>query len=180
MLIIITITSFVSIMFFFIKTPLAKASTIIIQTINVALIRYVFTSISWYIYVVVIIFIRGIMVLFSYIRAIARNIIITSSINGLTKVKLTRIISLIIVVITSACAPQIVWSQLLILNTNNFIIINVNKLFISFNRCLTILIIIYLLIRLIVVVKITFYNKGPIKAISHFFFFFFVRNNSIQ
>lgn len=108
MLIIITITSFVSIMFFFIKTPLAKASTIIIQTINVALIRYVFTSISWYIYVVVIIFIRGIMVLFSYIRAIARNIIITSSINGLTKVKLTRIISLIIVVITSACAPQIV------------------------------------------------------------------------
>lgn len=131
---------------------------IIIQTINVTIIIYAINIVSWYSFMLIIVFLRGITIIFMYIRSLATNKIFFNKKTIILIIPITLIFSISIQLYDN--------SNISMNKISNYTKPNINSIYSiysNFNSNLVILFILYLLITLIVVVKITINNKGPIK-----------------
>lgn len=144
--------------------PLSIGLTLLIQTVLISLTTGLSTYSYWFSYILFIIFLGGILVLFIYVTSLASNEPFYFSYSRLTfslgilviLVPLTLIWDSLI----NGLITQLPLSSLNIESSNVFIIRWIYRInIINF----TLFIILYLLLTLIVVVKITNLFKGPLR-----------------
>nr|WMQ78016.1 NADH dehydrogenase subunit 6 [Spatalia doerriesi] len=162
----------ISILMFFLKTPLSMGFSILLQTILTCLLSGMLIKTYWFSYILFLTFIGGLLVLFIYISSIASNELF--NINIITKLFIILCIILILFM-QYFFMNNLMWMNLsnnsdmnnffyymnMINNENKF---NLSKLYNNQTFLLMMMLIIYLFITLIAVVKITNIFYGPIRA----------------
>nr|YP_010946463.1 NADH dehydrogenase subunit 6 [Caeparia donskoffi]WGO57181.1 NADH dehydrogenase subunit 6 [Caeparia donskoffi] len=157
-------SSLLSISFTQMDHPLAMGLMLLIQTILISMITGLITQTFWFSYTLFLIFLGGMLVLFIYITSLASNEMFKLS-N-----KLLLFMMIIMPIIYSILKQD--FSSLSNQETYNFVILyNMTtlpllKLYNQPTGMLTILMVLYLLLTLIVVVKITNIFKGPLRQIN--------------
>nr|QUO98917.1 NADH dehydrogenase subunit 6 [Ctenocephalides felis felis]QXG83127.1 NADH dehydrogenase subunit 6 [Ctenocephalides felis felis] len=153
-----------SLIFFMVMHPLSLGLMLIIQTIWTSMFIGLISKTFWFSYILFISFIGGMLILFIYMTSISNTEYF--SLNIYKTIFITLLLTLSIIIYYNK-------NFLLIFNNNsmfndfnsnllmyNF---NLNKLYNFPNNLLTIMLIIYLLISLICVVKITDIFYGPLR-----------------
>lgn len=164
MLIVIFILYIITTIFVISNHPLIIGFTLIISRVIYAIILYLLNSSSWLIYILIIIFVRGVIVIFIYIARLSSNEPITFSFNLFFKINLIFTIFLIFFILTKQ------------LKTNYFTnpVINqffkpqsIELIYKTYNKIIletTIILTIYLFIVLVVAVKIVNNFKIPLRS----------------
>nr|YP_010507354.1 NADH dehydrogenase subunit 6 [Amphionides reynaudii]UXG18833.1 NADH dehydrogenase subunit 6 [Amphionides reynaudii] len=157
--------------FFFTRMdhPLAMGLTILIQTILVCLISGLLSKHMWFSYILFLIFLGAMLVLFIYVASLASNEPFYISINYL----LTLIFFMIIVPMFSFLDPLLSTLKSCIQSSfisniefTNSVYYNLSVIYNPSAASLTLFVIMYLLLTLIVVVKITSTFFGPLRLVS--------------
>nr|YP_010463250.1 NADH dehydrogenase subunit 6 [Iphicrates gressitti]UUJ37774.1 NADH dehydrogenase subunit 6 [Iphicrates gressitti] len=140
-----------SILFMWMKHPLAMAIIIIIQTILVALSTGVMTNSFWFSYIIFIIMLSGMLVLFIYMASVASN----------EKFNISMKMFMLIVFMLSLTIP----TKFMMNNMPpNYLNMMLNWLFNSKTLYITIIMVLYLFFTMIVVSKIVNINEGPLRT----------------
>nr|AND97102.1 NADH dehydrogenase subunit 6 [Stygobromus tenuis potomacus] len=163
----LTLPSFLIVMatflFIFLWHPLSMTAVIIFQSLAVAINLYTYTQTSWFTYILIMTFISGMMIIFAYISSIVPNETITKTPFFIS----TSIIATTLVMLMLFLTESTSFTSLnMPLNMNalyNLSIATIFKIFKSNTNTMAIVLISYLLIVLIMVVKITAFNKGPLR-----------------
>nr|QXG19248.1 NADH dehydrogenase subunit 6 [Drosophila guttifera] len=152
--------------------PLAMGLTLLIQTVLICLITGLMTKSFWFSYILFLIFLGGMLVLFIYVTSLASNEMFNLSIK-LTLISLIMLfLALMISFIIDKNSSMFIFlnnEMENISNLNSYITENslsLNKLYNFPTNFMTILLMNYLLITLIVVVKITNMQKGPLRIMN--------------
>lgn len=140
---------------FLAHNPLTIGLIILIIALLLA-ITFAYSISSWIAFLIFLIYIGGILVIFSYFVSIIPNQTLSIAYN-ITAI----LLSLLIIIITSFLLniqPTIISSQPLLLNT----------IYLSFNIPILILLASILLFTIVVVVKLTILSKGPLRPFSFY------------
>nr|YP_009525275.1 NADH dehydrogenase subunit 6 [Hymenocera picta]AXS63679.1 NADH dehydrogenase subunit 6 [Hymenocera picta] len=156
-------------LFLVLKHPLAMALSIIFQTTLICILCSVTSVSTWFSYILFLIFLGAVLVVFSYIAALASNEKFSTSFKSVAGLLMVLFILLPVSFISNPLNSQIKWESL---NSsfNNYLTINaphlpplLSKMYnLSFSP-ITTFIIIYLLITLIVVVNMAPTSAGPLR-----------------
>lgn len=152
----------------FTKHPLSIGLTLLIQTILISLILGFYNLNYWYSYILTLIIVGGILILFIYITRIASNEKFKFNIKLVVIIILTLlIISIIIINFTDRILRNFYYKirDYQTLNFNDNYHLQIRKYYNFPSNLILITIIIYLLICLIAVVKISKTNQGPLRQI---------------
>nr|APX39950.1 NADH dehydrogenase subunit 6 [Chaetocnema scheffleri] len=142
-----------SIMFMMTKHPLSNSLILLIQTILTSLMSGLMINNFWFSYILFLIMVGGMLILFIYMTSIASN----------EKFNFNMKIFLFIIMI-------FMFMKIITPNFKEYMIITETNIWLSLNKYLTfpnyfllLLMIMYLFITLILVVKITNLNYGPLR-----------------
>nr|YP_009104422.1 NADH dehydrogenase subunit 6 [Aeneolamia contigua]AFV32125.1 NADH dehydrogenase subunit 6 [Aeneolamia contigua]ASR18201.1 NADH dehydrogenase subunit 6 [Aeneolamia contigua] len=152
-----------STLFLMMKHPLSSGFMLLMQTTFSCMINSMNSYSYWFSYILFIIFIGGMMVLFIYIASIASNEKFKFSMKTMM---LMTMITIIMMMIDSTIMNNMMNEMMLyIKNTkmSNKEMMSIMKMFNFPMMMLSMLTIIYLLLTLIAVVKITMIEKGPLR-----------------
>nr|AMW68018.1 NADH dehydrogenase subunit 6 [Negha inflata] len=140
------------------KHPLIMGFLLIIQTLLVSLISGMMNNLFWFSYILFIIMIGGMMILFIYMTSLASNEKFNFSSSFFFMNLGILFFMILFILMTYSYSFNL-------FNTNNelSIIFNLNKLYNLNSKNITLISIIYLLITLIIVIKITNKNLGPLR-----------------
>nr|ARH54491.1 NADH dehydrogenase subunit 6 [Melolontha hippocastani] len=154
-----------SAIFLLLKHPMSLGLILLIQTVMVALTMGFFNMTFWYSYILFLIMIGGMLVLFIYMTSVASNE------KFMFSIKITILISSLIILMAFFYSMMDPYFS----NINNLNMESLNSDLTyssSLNKYLTkpmniilIMLIIYLLITLIAVVKITDIKSGPLRQL---------------
>lgn len=164
MILLTFISFFLTTVFLYTTAPLTRALIIATQRFTVALLIFYPSTTSWYSFILLIIFLRGIIIIFTYISSLAPNKIIKYRPPTIILITiLSRLITISALILT---APLIIEKEI---NTSSELLTpltspSIFKLYAFPLASLIILLISYLLLTLIVVVKITKYTTGPLRS----------------
>nr|ALO76229.1 NADH deshydrogenase subunit 6 [Pleophylla sp. PLE01] len=161
--ILMTISLMMSLLFSMLTHPLSMGAILLTQTVTVAMTMGYFNYNYWFSYLLFLIMIGGMLVLFAYMTSVASN----------EKFKFSIKITVIIMMMTSMIILTLMLTDQYFTNLNNInpesismmmkFKLSLNK-FISYpSNIIMFMMIIYLLITLIAVVKITDIKKGPLR-----------------
>nr|YP_010852935.1 NADH dehydrogenase subunit 6 [Coladenia maeniata]WGM81088.1 NADH dehydrogenase subunit 6 [Coladenia maeniata] len=164
---------FISFFMMFLKHPLSMGLMILIQTILICLISGLYLYTYWFSYILFLTFLGGLLVLFIYISSIASNELFNFSTNNKLFILFSLLFMLMLLfliyffidylnLIFNSFKFNKLFNYLLFMDNNNNI--NLSKLYNKQTYFLMIMMIIYLLITLIVVVKITNIFYGPLRS----------------
>nr|UQS75826.1 NADH dehydrogenase subunit 6 [Villa sp.] len=166
-----TITTLMSFIFFKMNHPLAMGLSLLLQTVLICLITGIMTKSFWFSYILFLIFLGGMLVLFIYVTSLASNEMF--SISSIMMITFTMSISLLTLMIFFIDKPMMI---MMINNEMNPIDLiksfmpennlTLNKLYNSPTNIITMMLIIYLFITLIAVVKITNVFYGPLRPMN--------------
>nr|YP_009532933.1 NADH dehydrogenase subunit 6 [Eumantispa harmandi]AMW67940.1 NADH dehydrogenase subunit 6 [Eumantispa harmandi]AYG51268.1 NADH dehydrogenase subunit 6 [Eumantispa harmandi] len=154
----------------FIKTnhPLAMGLNLMIQTILISILCGAMYMSYWFNYIMFLIMIGGMLVLFIYITSLASNELFNLSINNM--ISLMLIMLLIMMMFMNMdnfffikISSETDFMLNCLYNENSF---NLIKLYNNNTMNITLWMIIYLLITLIIVVKITNINYGSLRKLN--------------
>uniref|UniRef100_UPI00315CD7D7 NADH dehydrogenase subunit 6 n=1 Tax=Synanthedon bicingulata TaxID=3138307 RepID=UPI00315CD7D7 len=159
-------------MMFFLNHPLSMGMFILMQTITMCLITGMLIKTYWFSYILFLTFLGGLLVLFIYVSSIASNEMFKPSLIMKTYF---LIIFLISIILSTTLLNKLNWMNfslneemnnfsLLNLFTNNENKINLFKLYNSQTFFIMLILIIYLLITLLAIVKITNIFYGPLRS----------------
>nr|YP_008080992.1 NADH dehydrogenase subunit 6 [Cermatobius longicornis]AGA84609.1 NADH dehydrogenase subunit 6 [Cermatobius longicornis] len=155
MAILMTISIMTSILFTSLSHPVSFISATIAQTLLVALTTSILQKSFWYGYILFLIFLGGMLVLFSYMATLASNERFKLSLNMSFMMPITFTLTLaLLYTITPEMTDPLPFTNTTLL---------MNK-FYSQNALLTLIIISYLLITLLIVVKISDISQGPVRS----------------
>nr|QWB85713.1 NADH dehydrogenase subunit 6 [Chlorophorus diadema diadema] len=156
---ILSTTVILPIMFLFMSHPLSFGLILLVQTLLVALITGMLNSNFWFSYILFLIMVGGMLILFIYMTSIASN----------EKFKLSMNLSLIIpiyLLLLSSTLMDKMFSSMSVKNTELALMskdLSMSKYMNFPNNLIMMSVIMYLLITLIMVVKITTIKKGPLR-----------------
>nr|YP_010952810.1 NADH dehydrogenase subunit 6 [Trapezia rufopunctata]WMQ53230.1 NADH dehydrogenase subunit 6 [Trapezia rufopunctata] len=167
MMLMIPLIFLLSISFTQLKHPLALGLNLLIQTISISIISGTSTYSFWFSYILFMIFLGGMLVLFIYVASLASNEPFFFSMKSLSIYCACFFMSELFLYFTdlvllphiSSLPTSSISSNL---STPFFISWIYNNNFMSF----TLFIILYLLLTLIVVVKITNFTKSPLRLLN--------------
>nr|YP_010414542.1 NADH dehydrogenase subunit 6 [Glenoleon pulchellus]URT60708.1 NADH dehydrogenase subunit 6 [Glenoleon pulchellus] len=166
-LILATINIVMSLNFTQIKHPLAMGLTLLIQTIIISLACGLYTHSYWFAYILFLIMLGGMLVLFIYVTSLASNELFSFSVKNM--ILSTGLLSMMLISIYLIDTSLITMNniEMTSFNLNNFLFteneLSLIKLYNNPTMNITILMMNYLLLTLIVVVKITNVNHGPLR-----------------
>nr|AFQ62344.1 NADH dehydrogenase subunit 6 [Teredus cylindricus] len=153
-----------STIFIFMKHPLSLGMILLIQTIQVSLIIGLFNLNYWFSYILMLVMVGGMLILFIYMTSIASNEKFKFSLNLSIYLMLISILMLMIYFIIDNNIISYNFNYNLMFNKENM---NPNYSMSKFynfpNNLIMYMIIIYLLITLIAIVKITKFSKKPLR-----------------
>nr|CCI69443.1 NADH dehydrogenase subunit 6 [Metacrangonyx sp. 2 MDMBR-2012] len=150
------------IIFFYSSHPLFMSTMIAIQSIMISVTIYLFNSISWFSYLLFMIFLSGMMVVLIYVSSLTSNLTM--------KYFFVDLKSLILLSVLFLFFPLLYYKVYYFYNNNmdfsnlSNLIIMAGKIYSKDMYLFTILIICYLLIVLILVVKNSLFTKGPLRS----------------
>nr|WBK02755.1 NADH dehydrogenase subunit 6 [Negha inflata] len=140
------------------KHPLIMGFLLIIQTLLISLISGMMNNLFWFSYILFIIMIGGMMILFIYMTSLASNEKFNFS-SSFFFMNLSILFLMILFIMMTYSFSF----NLFNMNNEMSIIFNLNKLYNLNSKNITLISIIYLLITLIIVIKITNKNLGPLR-----------------
>nr|ARH53841.1 NADH dehydrogenase subunit 6 [Elateroidea sp. AH-2016] len=159
-----TLTLSMSMTFIFLKHPLSMGFTLLIQAILIAMITGMLSHNFWFSYILFMIMIGGMLVLFIYMTSVASNEKFLYS----NKLMMLMMITIMTIVMLMTIDPLNSYQISTNLDMNNFKECTMFQLSLSkyMNypmNMIMISVIIYLLVTLIAVVKITNISYGPLR-----------------
>nr|YP_010625957.1 NADH dehydrogenase subunit 6 [Sininocellia chikun]WBK02703.1 NADH dehydrogenase subunit 6 [Sininocellia chikun] len=140
------------------KHPLIMGFMLIIQTLLISLILGFINNIFWFSYILFIIMIGGMMILFIYMTSLASN---EKFIFSSTWFFMNTLIFFSMIFFILLISPY--EFTLISMNNEMSTILNLNKLYNLNSKNITLISIIYLLITLIIIIKITNKDMGPLR-----------------
>nr|YP_010936648.1 NADH dehydrogenase subunit 6 [Sophrops peronosporus]WKW91617.1 NADH dehydrogenase subunit 6 [Sophrops peronosporus] len=163
LMILMTISLISAITFIMLKHPLSLGLMLLIQTITVALTMGFFNLNFWYSYLLFLVMIGGMLVLFIYMTSVASNEKFNFSIKITLMILFLSLMSLFLMMLIDPYFSNINNLNIESLSTNSSYILSLNKFLNEPLIIVMFLLIIYLLITLIAVVKITDIKSGPLR-----------------
>nr|QAU54279.1 NADH dehydrogenase subunit 6 [Desmopachria sp. ITV9392]QPA36194.1 NADH dehydrogenase subunit 6 [Desmopachria sp. RRMO-2020]QPA36207.1 NADH dehydrogenase subunit 6 [Desmopachria sp. RRMO-2020]QPA36220.1 NADH dehydrogenase subunit 6 [Desmopachria sp. RRMO-2020]QPA36233.1 NADH dehydrogenase subunit 6 [Desmopachria sp. RRMO-2020] len=166
---IISMNLILSFFFIFMNHPMSLGLILLIQTILISLISGFYSLNFWFSYILFLIMVGGMLILFMYMTSLASNEKFKFSKPNLFMFMILIMIMFLIYLNDLLPLTLIFNNNNMMENINNLILLkneNLNSLNFIYNKpnfFLTILLIIYLLITLIAIVKITKFNIGPLR-----------------
>nr|ASY98493.1 NADH dehydrogenase subunit 6 [Idolomantis diabolica] len=162
----ISISVMLSIMFLFLNHPLSMGLILLLQTIMMCLISGFMSPSFWFSYILLLIYLGGMLVLFMYITSLAPNEMFFYS-NKTLSILLAFPLIILFMYYNKLNHPMNLYENLE--NITSLNLINNNFLLKMYNyptNMITITIATYLFLTLIAVVKITYMNKGPLRQMN--------------
>nr|QPK42097.1 NADH dehydrogenase subunit 6 [Eucriotettix oculatus] len=159
MSIIMLMSTTLNIMFMNTKQPMMMVIIILMQTTTSTFMMNTLNKSPWFNYILMIIFIGGMMVLFIYITSISPNE------KNFNYIKLLPIITMIMLMIMMKKTPNNESSETTInqFNMTNYEQMNMNMMFNYPLYSMSIMMMLYLFIALIVINKISNIEQGPLR-----------------
>nr|AXS64873.1 NADH dehydrogenase subunit 6 [Coleoptera sp. 2 KM-2017] len=155
---------FTSLLFSIMNHPLTLGLILLIQTLLTSLITGMLNTNFWYSYILFLIMVGGMLILFIYMTSVASNEMFNFKLLNFSLLTLVFLIGMMILLLTDNFFEQIINFKLIeFYNSFNFNLSSMNKYFSYPNITLMFMIIVYLLITLIAVVKITNLKYGPLR-----------------
>nr|YP_010952680.1 NADH dehydrogenase subunit 6 [Tetralia glaberrima]YP_010952849.1 NADH dehydrogenase subunit 6 [Tetralia nigrolineata]WMQ53100.1 NADH dehydrogenase subunit 6 [Tetralia glaberrima]WMQ53269.1 NADH dehydrogenase subunit 6 [Tetralia nigrolineata] len=153
--------------FFFMRLyhPLSLGLSLLLQTILISVTTGMFTYSFWFSYILFMIFLGGMLVLFIYVASLASNEFFNFSYSALLASLLTIILFTLLLMVSDPLVTSSFKSSISLSSYNNFTSTPYIISWIYSNTImnLTLFMILYLLLTLLVVVKITNLFKGPLR-----------------
>nr|AKF78365.1 NADH dehydrogenase subunit 6 [Nothancyla verreauxi] len=147
------------------KHPLAMGLNLLIQTILISLLCGFMSYTYWFSYMLFLIMLGGMLVLFLYVTSLASNELFNFNMTSLISIIMIMMIFIMLLVFNDKFMWLINNLEMINFNMiNNFE--NENNLIKLYNNPtmnITLMMIIYLFLTLIIVVKITNINYGPLR-----------------
>nr|YP_009479371.1 NADH dehydrogenase subunit 6 [Sabethes glaucodaemon]AVV61107.1 NADH dehydrogenase subunit 6 [Sabethes glaucodaemon] len=168
----LTLMSFiVSFIFMQMKHPLAMGLILFIQTCLISMIMGILTQTFWFSYILFLIFIGGMLILFIYITSLSSNEMFSFSIKLSMLFWFYFFMSMILFLIFDKLLYEnfIFNNEMYSLMNYSFMnedIISLNKMYNFPVNMITILLINYLFLTLLMTVKITKKNYGPLRPMN--------------
>nr|AIW06261.1 NADH dehydrogenase subunit 6 [Blattodea sp. MT-2014] len=161
----ITITMMLtSLMFTQMNHPMTMGLMLLMQTTLVSLLSGIMLETFWFPYILMLVFLGGMMVLFIYITSIASN----EMIKLLTKKMMIMIMIITFIMIMINYYPDMMNQESTNITTTNKNTSNsLMKLYNNSTNYITIMMASYLFITLIAIVKITNIFKGPLRKTNN-------------
>nr|WPV76833.1 NADH dehydrogenase subunit 6 [Phlebotomus chinensis]WPV76898.1 NADH dehydrogenase subunit 6 [Phlebotomus chinensis] len=165
-----SISILTSIIFMLMSHPLAMGLMLLIQSTLVALIIGLMMKTFWFSYILFLTFLGGMLILFIYVTSLASNEMFSfSSQTLLISMSILFLIIINLLFIDKSIflhyinnTEMINLFNLKFLFKENFL--NLNKLYNFSTNLIMLLMVMYLLLTLIIIVKITNFNKGPLRS----------------
>lgn len=157
------LSSIFSLCFTYSKIPLALTVYLSLNTITVAIVIISYIKTSWFSFILIIVFLSGIIVIFTYVSSLSSN-----QFNPPSNYLIISILSLIIFIFILI----LMYSNTFYLNTistqpisfNLVYSPNLHKLYERESALIISILLVYLLITLLVVVKNSSINKAPLRS----------------
>nr|APT41508.1 NADH dehydrogenase subunit 6 [Nyssomyia flaviscutellata] len=161
---------FTTMMFMTMSHPLALGLMLLIQTLLVALTIGLMMKTFWFSYILFLTFMGGMLVLFIYVTSLASNEMFSlSSKMIVTFLIFMSFLMIIMMILDKSIINQYIYNtemmeffNMKFLFKENFL--NLNKFYNFPTNLIMLMMIIYLLLTLIVIVKITSFNTGPLRT----------------
>nr|AOY39562.1 NADH dehydrogenase subunit 6 [Scolytinae sp. BMNH 1040331] len=154
----------ISTLFLFMNHPLALGSMLLMQTIIVALMSGLLYLNFWFSYIMFLIMVGGMLVMFMYMTSIASNEKFKMPSKSMT---VYLFISMFFFIFTNLLMDMFFTPSLQYMttnfSTNNMWSLSLSKFFNLPNYILSIMLMLYLLLTLIAIVKITGKKMGPLR-----------------
>lgn len=164
MLIITALLYLITIFFVVTNHPLIIGFSLIITRVIYGVILYILNSSSWLVYILIMVFVRGVIVMFIYMASLSSNEPITFPLTIFWKMNLIIFIIIPFFIFTKQLKTNYLYIDLMDIffkeHSINLIYKTYNKIIIE----ITILLTIYLLIVLIVAIKIVNNFKLPLRS----------------
>nr|AXI98633.1 NADH dehydrogenase subunit 6 [Pseudoniphargus mercadali] len=154
-----------SMMFLLSISPLFLSVMIIAQTITLALIINSITLTSWFSFMLIMIYLSGMMIIFIYVSSMASNELFYLN-NFLLVFILAAFIPLTFFTMDYSSSSPSDCMNMLSQNLTQITIFKTMKMFSKPLFIMTILLIIYLLLAMIVVSKNSSFSSGPLRSIK--------------
>nr|YP_010946970.1 NADH dehydrogenase subunit 6 [Sigmella normalis]WGO57727.1 NADH dehydrogenase subunit 6 [Sigmella normalis] len=152
-----------SLLFTQIKHPLSMGLTLLIQTILISLMSGMITQSFWFSYILLIVFLGGMLILFIYVTSLASNEMFFMSTKMLLTMMITTITLMILLKNIEPFMQNTESMNFFPMNNNNE---TLTKLYNQPTKTITVILASYLFLTLITVVKITNLHKGPLRQMN--------------
>nr|YP_010580966.1 NADH dehydrogenase subunit 6 [Monochamus saltuarius]UZT27189.1 NADH dehydrogenase subunit 6 [Monochamus saltuarius] len=162
-LIFISLSVIMGLSFLFLNHPLSLGLILLLQTTLIALITGLMNYNYWFSYIIFLVMIGGMLILFIYMTSVASNEKFKFSYKLMLILTISFCTMLILLSLDSYYFNLILTNDLMNQNLNLNFKLSMNKFLMWPMNLLFSLIIIYLLITLIMVVKITNIKSGPLR-----------------
>nr|UPX88587.1 NADH dehydrogenase subunit 6 [Paraleptophlebia submarginata] len=144
--------------------PLAMGLILLTQTLAISLLTGLMLDSYWFSYILFLVFLGGMLVLFIYVTSLASNEMFLFSKSGLILTTTTSLMLLTSTVLVDTFIPHTLYKPLMMNNTMEiYLVTNMIKLYTYPTSLLTLVLILYLLLTLVAVVKITDIQTGPLR-----------------
>nr|QZZ24855.1 NADH dehydrogenase subunit 6 [Thitarodes shambalaensis]QZZ24868.1 NADH dehydrogenase subunit 6 [Thitarodes sp.] len=160
-----------STMMFFLNHPLSMGLLLLLQTILISLISGSMINTFWFSYILFLTILGGLLVMFIYVASIASNEMFKFNSNLLLFYLMIMMMMFIIMLMFNNLYwlnlninSELLnfWNKMIFFNNENSI--NISKIYNNQSYFLTLMSIIYLLITLFAIIKITNINYGPLRS----------------
>nr|QEE94317.1 NADH dehydrogenase subunit 6 [Haemagogus janthinomys] len=172
MMMIIMLMSFItSFIFMQMKHPLAMGLMLLIQTFLTSLLTGMYVKTFWFSYVLFLIFMGGMLVLFIYVTSLSSNEMFSMSFKlSFLSIIFMMISTFILFFFDKSIIENFINNNEMNLFFNNTLMLEniteLNKMYNFPTNLITLLLINYLFLTLLVVVKITKKNYGPLRPMN--------------
>nr|APT41573.1 NADH dehydrogenase subunit 6 [Micropygomyia chassigneti] len=169
-MIISSISMFSSITFMFMSHPLAMGLMLLIQTLLIALIIGLMMKTFWFSYILFLTFMGGMLILFIYITSLASNEMFSFSSKIMIIFMCIMMIMIMNLMIMDKSLIMYYFNNKEMSDFFNFKylfkenFLNLNKFYTFPTNLIMLMMVMYLLLTLIVIVKITYHNFGPLRS----------------
>nr|UGS80253.1 NADH dehydrogenase subunit 6 [Eolachesilla chilensis] len=169
MLTLLIFSILLSILFFYLMNPLSLGLILILQTISVSLMLGTMSKSFWFLYLLILVFIGGMLVLFIYVTSIFPNEKFLFNQNVFL-----LLIAGVLILSTSTSLTYFFNLNIILPNFKSFLSMGENlimtptiKIFISQTNFLLIFLVNYLFYCMIVVIKVTNFFQGPLRKMNY-------------
>nr|YP_010577114.1 NADH dehydrogenase subunit 6 [Megabalanus coccopoma]YP_087067.1 NADH dehydrogenase subunit 6 [Megabalanus volcano]UZN92560.1 NADH dehydrogenase subunit 6 [Megabalanus coccopoma]BAD44769.1 NADH dehydrogenase subunit 6 [Megabalanus volcano] len=149
-----------NLIFLFMFHPLAMIFVLILQTMLISLLMYTITQFPWFSYTLILVFLGGMLILFTYMSNIASNEMFKPNMKMLFPLMTAPIISLLL-----SRPKQNMAVESKTLSSDHFSNLTIFKPFSFSVMPITILMACYIILTLLTVVKISKMSQGPLRII---------------
>nr|YP_010701550.1 NADH dehydrogenase subunit 6 [Amphibalanus reticulatus]WCJ53098.1 NADH dehydrogenase subunit 6 [Amphibalanus reticulatus] len=150
----------INLIFLFMFHPLAMIFVLILQTMLISIMMYSITQFPWFSYTLILVFLGGMLILFTYMSNIASNEMFKPNI----KMLIPLVIAPVITILITKPKQNLSWDSKMFSN-DQFTNLTVLKPFSDAIMPVTLLMASYIILTLLTVVKISKMNQGPLRII---------------